>query len=249
MTLQIRLSLKSEASQKQYWMHKEDLIILGRIRPCASDPDVISPGTKGCPAVWVLDEPNLKVQLNKYWQFYLVAINYNMIPKKVSDVLEYGKALTNGTGFGDPDDPRRNYITEEDVGEPLPAFDKDRTMSRSMLSGIEDGNDLIVRTLNGNLPPPLKAGKRQPETLSEINPDDYLYMPETDWDLFFACNIINLQGKVIQFPNGGLYPWFFGGTHPVVWMPHVSRESTIRYPKSNLLKLPLGTDRIFPYTT
>lgn len=244
----------SVGQRKQYYVHKTDQEILGRIRPCASDPDVISPNTEGCPAVWVLNEPTLKTRVTFHWQIALCVWNYAMPPRKVMAQLGYKRALANGTGFGDPNDPRRNYITGEGVGKPDPQFDKDRTMSLSMLTiESEDDGIGVLKTFDGNLPPPMKPGKSLPPiTVIQTGNykdyfDDYLYNPRDNWEMFFALNIINLSGQLVPFDGGGLYPWFFNNTKPVCFFPHVSREK-IRYSLDLLRKLPLGSPRVNPYT-
>lgn len=254
MALKIRVSVKKP---KQYYMHKEDADILGRLRNCASNP---TGETNGCPAVWVLNEPVLKTKITKYWQIYLCAMNPGITPKQVMNELGCTRAIANKTGFG-CSTPRRNYITGEDKDAADPLFDKDRTMSRAMvmsLDGKEYDEDfifqgdvrrgyIVLKTFNGNGPPPMKPGKRQPETLAEARFDDYLYNPRDDWEMFFALNIVNTSGRLIPFAGGALYPWFFNGTKPVCFFPHVSRE-TIKYLLGNLNKLPLETPRINPYT-
>lgn len=247
---------------RRYWRHKRDHEILGRLRTCAT-PDGAAPGTAGCPAVWVLhDEENMN--LNKYWQFFLCGINPLIRPKQVINELGTTRALANGTGVGEDD--RRNYVTGENTTATKDlAFDKDRTMSNSMLSGIPVPNGklwfknprtnqmqwftgyLIVDVMDGTKNPPMKPGKRQPETLEQINFEDYLYNPRDYWHLFFALNIVNFSGDLIPFAGGALYSWFFGGMHPVCFMPHVSRKEVL-YPLEFLEELPVGTARIKPYT-
>lgn len=230
--------------ERQYWMHGDDYHVLKTLRDCAAEP---LGNTNGCPAVWILREPNLKVKLTRDWQFYLVAINYAMNPKHITPLLGWKKAFTNMTGFGKPGEPKRNYITGEGMSATEdPRFDKDRTCSLSMLSGIVAGDSLIVRVLDGNRPPPLKEGRKYPQRLEDIDINDYLYNPRDNWDLFFAANVVNRDGALIPFPNGAIYPWYFNGRHPVTFMPHVSRE-VISYPLDNLIPLPLGTPRILPY--
>jgi hypothetical protein len=119
--------------QYKYFRHKRDHEILGRLRSCAT-PEGASSGTKGCPAVWVLHDAE-NMNLNKYWQFALCGWNPGILPKSVINELGTTRALANGTGVGEDD--RRNWVTGEnmDATKDL-AFDKDRTMSNSMLSGI-----------------------------------------------------------------------------------------------------------------
>lgn len=251
----------------RYWRHKRDHEIMGRIRGCAT-PTGASPNTTGCPAVWtMLDEENTII--NKYWQFALCAWNPGIAPRSVMAELNNWRALANSTGFGDKNPPRKNYVTGENLNEPNaedPAFDKDRTMSNSMLSGevrrdiellfkdyrSESGKKiyrgvLLVNTLNGNYNPPIKPGLAQPERVADAKFDMYKYNPRDNWDLFYALNIINFSGDLVPFAGGATYPWYFNGRKPVCFMPHVSRRK-IAYPLDLLEELPVGTPRISPYT-
>lgn len=217
------------------FMHKEDKDVYGGVRPCAP-----------CPAVFPLNEPNTKVKLTMDWQFYIRAINYNMTVEHVSALLGYQRAFTNGTGFGDKDDPRVNYLTDNNFGCPYPQFDKDRCCSRTVMTGTktQDGKSLIIKTFNGNASPPMKEGKEHPQTLAKINIEDYLYNPREHPWMFLVANIVNTDGTVVQFPNGGLYEWT--GNDPMVYLPLVSDE-LITYPMDNLIELPLGSPIPSPY--
>jgi len=109
----------------QRYMVREDRDIFGGIRSCAP-----------CPAVFVLkDDPH--VYLDKQWQFYIRAINYNQELKYVIANFGFTLAYCNGTGFGDPADPRANFLTGQRLDQKLPQFDKVRTNSRSVLTGVE----------------------------------------------------------------------------------------------------------------
>jgi len=122
------------------------------------------------------------------------------------------------------------------------------TTARQSLSTLLTQNMLILDMLDGNLLPPLKSGKSYPSTVADINPDDYLYNPREHPTKFFAANIVNANGEVVQFPNGALYNWTGDGT-PRVFMPHVSRY-VVSWPLSRLRKLAAG-ERIpspFRYT-
>lgn len=125
------------------WVHKEDIasgVFLNEegnpvLRPCAT--------SGGCPAVFVLREPLLKVVLNMHWQFALAGWNYGMIPADVATELHFRLAFANQTGLGNPNIPRNNYLSwdKNDTGYPEnPRFDKDRTCSRSIMTGTEGYN-------------------------------------------------------------------------------------------------------------
>ena len=94
-----------------------------RIRTCAP-----------CPAVIPMLERSQA--LDRQWQYFIRAANYGMTPSQVAAKLHYMLALANGTGFGDKNDPRKNYLTNENLDtEALPQFDKVRTFCLSILTG------------------------------------------------------------------------------------------------------------------
>jgi hypothetical protein len=243
-------ALVDAPSRPPIWIHREDKEVFGYIRECATNGN-------SCPAVFVLREPDLKVELTKEWQFYLAAINYNMVPADVSTELDYRLAFCNSTGLTKPGVPRRDYLkgvnltAVDERGNPaLPKFDKDRTCTRSVMTGSANGDYLIVTTLDGNKPPPLKAGRRYPQTVEEINIDDYLYNPREHRWLFFAANTVSsVSGgtKVYPFPRGATYPWMNDGWK-YTWFPHVSR-GVIRYPLSRLRRLGEAETIPSPYRT
>src|SRR5690349_16298584 len=101
-------SFSPPSSGTIYYMHKEDKesgVFLDdvtrrpRLRTCATEG--------GCPAVFVLNEPLLKVTLDKQWQYAMIAWNYNMTLEDVSLILDKNLAFCNEEGFRSG--PRRNY--------------------------------------------------------------------------------------------------------------------------------------------
>lgn len=227
-------SLQELPKRPPLWTHREDVgtdLWNGNLRPCASG---------GCPAVFVLKTPALKTQLTKDWQFYLLAINDHMTPYEMATELHFRLAFCNMTGLGDDDKPRRDYLRGKDLNaRELPRFDKDRTCSRSVMTGAVDGDYLLVVTLDGNRPPPLKPGRSYPQRVEDVKADDYLYAPRTHRWLFFAANTVVAQtgggSRLNPFPRGKVYPWT-GDGRLYTWFPHVAREA-IRYPLSRLRKL------------
>lgn len=168
------------------------------------------------PMVWIF--LSLPVTLTKYWQWYLCAINYGMLRKHIAALLDYKKAFANGTGLGDPGDPRQNWITNENLKAPkLPQFDKVRTCGDAVVEMVEG----VVTMLDGTKPPPLKPGYAQPRTINEASPEIYLYTPQNTPELFFAC-VNSVDGEPRPFPNGATYSWYKNGLTPVTFLPHVS---------------------------
>lgn len=166
------------------------------------------------PMVWTLDE--LSMPITKEWQIFLCAINPGVLPRHMSANLGYDKAFTNFNGFGDPEDPRRNHILNEDLSYPLPRFDKVRTCGNAFIEMI--GGKLTM--LDGNKPPELKPGIVQPQSIYEARMDMYKYTPKTHPHLFFKAVGTGYDGLPNPFPNGAVYDW--SGTEPVTFFPHVS---------------------------
>lgn len=225
-------------SPVQLYQYKEDIPsgnFDGKLRGCASG---------GCPAVQVLKgDPD--IFFDKQWQFFLYAINFGMPKMAIQNLTGNEKALTNA---GDSDQAAM-YITGENLSNPPPRLDKLRTFVRNVHTGTEIGDFLKVKTFNGNYPPPLKAGRSYPETLSDINPDDYLIMPKTHRHMFLVCNNVKaVSGGSIVFPfsNGIVYDWT-GDNDPYVFFPLVSWFSDVLTPLSKWIKLPLNSPIPSPY--
>ena len=108
---------------------------------------------------------------------------------------------------------------------------------------------LNVSTFDSRFAPPLKFGKSYPTKPSEVNPDDYLYLPQHNREKFIVANIVNRSGEVVQFPRGGLYSWTNDNT-PYSFLPVISNPTygPVLYPiEKNLIKLPVGSAVPRPY--
>jgi hypothetical protein len=133
------------------------------------------------------------------------------------------------------------------LNRPDPEFDKVRTCALSVLTGSVSGEDLIVAMLDGSQEPPLKDGRRYPETVEDIKLDDYLFVPQTHRHFFFAANIIRRDGRTVPFPHGAVYDWM-DDDRTYTWLPHVKRSQfEIRYPLTKLIPLPAGAPLPSPY--
>ena len=223
----------------QLYMHKEDRDVFGSLRSCAP-----------CPAVMVLkDDPH--TLLSRQWQYYIRAINYNMTLENVYLLEDDHLAFNNNTGYPTLDNPgdRADWFFNRNLGGKDVQMDKVRTTSRSVLTGVEDGNELIVMMFDSRELPPLKPGRMYPMDIIQVNPDDYAIMPETHPHMFLVANIVNRREEVVQFPRGATYPWFEDGRTPVSFLPHIHnyKYGPIRYPLSKLEKIPLGDPKPSPY--
>jgi hypothetical protein len=218
------------------YMHKEDEDIFGGIRSCAS-----------CPAVFVLKDDSHN-SITKQWQYYMLAINPAMTLENVFYLLDNNLAFTNSTGFRNDGDPRADYFHNKDIAFKPPQFDKVRTCSRNCVTGIEQGGMLSVKTFDIRVAPPLKPGKVYPNNLSEIKPDDYLYTPRYNREMFIVANIVNGAGEVVQFPRGGLYDWTNDNT-PYSFLPLCSNPAygPVLVPLDRFRKLPVDSPVPSPY--
>jgi hypothetical protein len=162
--------------------------------------------------------------ITRYWQFYLRAVNFNMVLERVSAILLNNRMVTNGTGFGD-DEPRQNWILREDLTAlKLPQWNKVYTSGDARIR--MEGNRVL--TFDGTRPPPLKPGYAQPERVEDARIEMYLHTPYTTPWLFYDCHNVGRDGSYQPWPNAGLYP---GDPIPRTWMPFVS-DTPIYYPPS-----------------
>lgn len=232
-----RADLAPSPALPQLWMHKDDLQ-LGGVREAAIN-------LNGAPQVFTLLEQSVSV--TRQWQYFIRAINCNMQIERVSAIFGWFRAFCNKKGLGNPDDPRADYLLSESTTSPNPQFDKVRTCARSVLAGVESQDDLMVHTLDGRQPPKLKAGRAYPQRVENINLDDYFYSPRTHPWLFFTANNVQPDGDTVPFSDdGGVYGDWMGDNRPYTFLPHVS-GSTVWYPKSKLVKLPMGSAPPNPY--
>lgn len=104
---------------------------------------------------------------------------------------------------------------------------------------------LNIKVFDSRKNPPLKPGYSYPRDISEVDPNAYLYMPETHPEMFLVANIVNGQGEVVQFPRGATYPWIDDGKTPYSFMPHIADlgYGQIKYPLRYLYKVPLGSPK------
>lgn len=219
------------------YMHREDLAVKGYIRSCAP-----------CPAVfWLKDDSHNPI--TKQWQYYLIAINYAMDLEDVFLLLDNNLAFCNETGLRNDSDPRQDWFHNKDLTRKPPSFHKVITCSRNVITGVEQGDMLKVKTFDIRFNPPLKPGRTYPRTIDEINLDDYLYIPQRNREMFISANIVNRAGEVVQFPRGGLYDWAEEPNTPYSFLPLVSNPTygPVLYPLANLQKLPVNSPVPSPY--
>lgn len=95
--------------------------------------------------------PNHHTPFTKEWQLFSYA--FDGLGGKWTAVYSYQRAFTNDQGFGDPDDPRANYVVGKDLSFPLPKVEA-LICGGALVAGKVSGSDLIIETLNGRHAPP-----------------------------------------------------------------------------------------------
>lgn len=167
----------------QVWGDKEK----GVIRSAAPNPEVY----------WLDESP---VILTEAWQELIFEMNKPYMSKKwFTQNLAYNVAWANGTGFNDPNDPRRNYIEGTNLTARYPNLDKCRCC-QMRLHGTESNGILTVEVLDGNQPPP-----------------KWIDLEKKPW-LYFRALIVQKDGSVIDFPYCGGNPVYM----PLVGIPPVT---------------------------
>jgi hypothetical protein len=171
-----------------------------------------------------------KVILTKEWQMYYVAINFNMVINNISRSWEDNVAFTNGTGFGGHTHAR-NYITMQDLNNPLPKYDKTRICGDAQFH-MENGK---VLCMNGTSNPLLKPGMTHPQSTQEAYGafERYLYNPRDNPMLFYPSTVTGNDFHSHAWPmkaGTGLYPWYKDGTTPVLYQFLVAPGGVITYP-------------------
>lgn len=170
----------------------------------------------GNPAVIPLrDSPD--TIFNEQWQLSMYAHNFGMAKNNVADLMGNQKAFMNGTGVGDPNNPRANFITEEDMNADLPRLKKLITCALNT-HAVRDYDDTHyqVWTMDGTKDPLMIAGATKPTSVDDIDSgrvksSDYVYSPFKSLFAFVVPNNFNTKPgnltTISPFPNGLQYPW------------------------------------------
>jgi hypothetical protein len=116
--------------------------------------------------------------------------------------------------------------------------------ARNAFTGLlaRSENVLNVDVLDSGSLPPLKPGYSYPGDISEVDPNAYLYMPQTHPEKFMVANVVARDGRVVQFPRGATYPWIDDGLTPYNFVPYTANLAygPVLYPMRFLVKIPLG---------
>lgn len=178
--------------------------------------------------------PFYSTVLTKEWQFFCFDLIKQMVPdwpfelqaQKFRGVYANSTAFTNGQGFdADPGEtPHANYITGEDL-----EFEDPKIFTLicggNVLAGTEVGSYLRVETLDGKSNPPHGISRVTHPWLIQVG------------TIVTLVKLENGTNKVIRFPH-------LDGADVLV--PIVS-PSTVYYPLTKLVKLPIGSPVPSPY--
>jgi len=158
------------------------------------DKDMGAIWRSNVPEVYHFDQIGA-TKLTPIWQKLIYDMNKSrgMTPKSYTTNLGTRTAWANGSGFLDPNSPRANYITGEDLSYQDPRLDKCRICGGANLHGTLSGDVLTVETLDGSQ-----------------NPPSLDWILERPW-LYFRAWIVQSDGSVFDFPYA-----------KEVWMPLVA---------------------------
>jgi hypothetical protein len=185
------------------------------------------------------------VEFDKYWQYFLLAINMPMRENNVAAIMNYQRAMMNRIGTGNPGDRRRDYIIGANLDAPKnPATDKFRSMNLNTHLGRDDGEYMYPLALDGTHAPEMQVGRTPPRDFSEIDLYSYMYRPETHpW---FFVDLTNVKWKpgtqtldYGPWDHGVLRPWTHDET-PHTYFPFVTTYKDVKTPLSWWRKLMPG---------
>lgn len=182
--------------------------------------NVVVTGGKSMPEVYRF-LPFHHVILTERLQWLWRNINPELSDEKWSTLLGYFLAWCNGTGFGDPTDPRANYITGENLGKPDPAFDQARFCGGAIFKGTTIGNVIYITTIPSYNPPSAEFVLKNSH-------------------LWYWGTSVSPKGDIYYIRRLGL-----DGTLKKVRIPLITSKA-VYLPKTELHQLPEGT---FPYPT
>lgn len=158
------------------------------------------------PEVYRLSGGNT-MPITKPWQLLIKAMNPTMTNLMWRRLLDWQRAFTNNTaGYDYPGgEPLQDWVNLRDLNATgVPRFEIPRICGGAVVTGVVDGSDLIVSTLDGNAMPP---------RVEDIKP----------WHKFVALNVKD-ETTLTKFPQG---------EGADVWIPLVTRQP-VSYPLSKL---------------
>lgn len=118
-------------------------------------------------------------------------------------VHDHDRAFTNFNGFNNPGDPRANFVTGENIGAPLPKYDKaQRVCGGSFIHGVPDISGVLRCTAGVD---GIDADEPMPDAATIIKNNWYIYAVSVNSDFT----------QISHFPQGMggpvLIPFIFRG--------------------------------------
>lgn len=159
--------------------------------------------------------PNHHSEFGRGWQLLSKAMNPKINGSRWTACYTFQRYVTNNQGFGNPNDPRANYVLGTNLKEETPRVEA-LTTGGSFHTGTVEGNVLIVETLDASAVPSLDWIMARP------------------WFWVYAVTV-DSKGTPRRFPqglqaNGEIVPII----HPLV--TNRSRHPKITIPLSKLEK-------------
>lgn len=208
-----------QATGRQLYRVKHDFELPDGIRQKAPNPEVFRL------------EPHSGTPFTQEWQRF----SFKWIKEQSPDLSQsdlatkfihiFDAAFMNKNRFRDG---RANFITGENLDHELPRVFP-LVCGGNVLAGTEDGDDLIVETMNGSEPPP-----------SNVSPDTHpwLFQKATIVTRIKLDIVDGVQRfKVNRFPE----------LSPADSIVPILSMTTVRYPLNKLVRLPLGSPIPSPY--
>jgi hypothetical protein len=158
-----------------------------------------------------------------------------MLKNNVCNPFGHMAALANKTGLGNPKDPKRNWIMEEDLdSEKDFHIDKLRTFALNTHAVREyDSKYYQVWTMDGSINPLMKPGKTPPSSVKDIDSGkvkstDYVYNTQETLFAFLICSNFKThpgnQSSISPFDGGLRYSWTPDPNEIYTFVPLVSRR-------------------------
>lgn len=191
--MKVTIRFRPGSESRQYWRVKHKIEGGWQNTPPGM-PEVLPPDNPGVVAM------TPEIQQMSY--ALMTRLNPTITKTQWTRVHDYDRAFNNFNGFNNDRDPRANYILGENLGAPLPKYDKaQRVCGGSLISGRADGDWLYCAAgVDG-----IDASQPLP-TVDEIIARSWYIL---------AVSVNNDFTKISHFPqgNGGVVaiPFIFSG--------------------------------------
>lgn len=183
--------------------------VRGKVRQVVLDKNV------PLPEVYRIS-PFHSVLLTEKLQLLWKGINPEISGEKWATLLGYWLAWCNGSGFGDANDPRADYVNRKNLSYKLPAFDQVRCCGGTVFKGTENNGIVSLEYIQASSPPSIETVMNSP------------------WLWYWGASVAP-KGTINLITRKGL-----DGTMKPVRIPIIASQQ-IYLPSSELHKLPSGS--------